>query len=163
MKNLPKIGARTLKTAFSVFCCITLLHTLNRDGYLFACIAAIICMQPTVEDSFKMGTNRVIGTLFGAFIGFLFSMVSLLFINHNIIITAAITSIGIIALIYTLNLMKLTPCIVIACVTYLVILLNVGIDGWFVYSINRTVDTLIGVIVGILINSYIHVPKGKKK
>lgn len=163
MKNLPKVGARTMKTALSVFCCITLLHILNREGYLFACIASIICMQPTIEDSLKMGKNRVIGTLFGAFIGFLFSLISLLFLKNNIILYAAIISIGTIALIYTLNLMKLTPCITIACVTYLVILLNVGVDGWFAYSINRTLDTLIGVVVGILINSYIHVPKNKKK
>lgn len=162
MNKPPKIGARTIKTALSVFCTIIILSIFKKDSYFFACVAAILCMQPTIEDSFKIGKQRLIGTFVGALIGLLLISLITLFDTSNTIIYALTLSIGIILLIYTCTILKLNQCVNIACVTYLAIVLSVGTETWLSYSFNRIFETLIGAIIGILINSYILVPKKEK-
>ena len=56
--QIPKIGMRNIKTAISVFLCLVLFESVNRDNSFYACIAAIICMQQTVENTFSKEIGR---------------------------------------------------------------------------------------------------------
>ena len=58
--DLPHIGSRNIKTALSVLICL-----IFWPNSLFAAIAAVICVQSTIENSLKIGLNRLIGTLLG--------------------------------------------------------------------------------------------------
>ena len=55
---LPKIGARNLKTALAVTLCIGFFELIHRQYPFYACIAAVICMKDTVENSYKMGKSN---------------------------------------------------------------------------------------------------------
>ena len=68
--EMPKIGMRMLKSAVAVFICF-LFSFLREDknAPFYAVIAAILCMQPYVENSKKVAFNRIIGTFIGAFYG----------------------------------------------------------------------------------------------
>lgn len=63
-----KIGMRNIKTALSVFICLCF-EAINQDKALFACMAAVMCVQNTIEDSMKIGISRIIGTIIGGLSG----------------------------------------------------------------------------------------------
>ncbi|MDT2191533.1 FUSC family protein [Paenibacillus larvae] len=72
IRKLPRIGMRNVKTAIAVLLCILILRLFQIESPFYACIAAVITMQNTVEDSYETGINRIIGTLIGAAIGLVF-------------------------------------------------------------------------------------------
>ena len=68
MKNF--IGMRTLKTGIAVILtCI--LTGFAVDNMFYAATACVVTMQDTIKTSFKMGSQRVFGTLIGGLVGFL--------------------------------------------------------------------------------------------
>lgn len=160
--TLPHIGARTIKTGIAVFIC-SIISTLilKRDSASIACVASIICIQNDIETSVNNGKNRLIGTIVGAIIGFL-----VMFIwhktNSNPFIASLVAGLGTIATIYICVLLKINQCILTACVMFLIIVMNVSEDQWLTYSIMRTIDTFIGVIVGINVNSLLFKESFKK-
>lgn len=63
----PPLGHRIIKTAVAVFICL-LIHAISgfRTNVGAATVAAIICMQPYVEDSKTYAYDRIFGTFLGA-------------------------------------------------------------------------------------------------
>lgn len=148
---MHKIGMRNIKTAISVFLCIIILRAFNNTFPFYACIAAVITMQGTVHDSFATGKNRMIGTIIGAIYGLIFALIS----PNNIFLT----SIGIVLVIYFLNLFNRKNSISIACVVFLAIMTNLTQVTPLIYSLNRVMETFIGIFVSVLVNYFIYPPK----
>lgn len=146
-----KIGSRNLKTAISVFICIIVFQLLKRPYPFYACIAAVICMQNSVHNSFVAGKNRMIGTIIGAVVGIMFSI----FIGQN----AIVTGLGIVLVIYLCNFFNYDGSVSIACVVFLAIMTNLKEGTSYMYAINRVFDTFVGIIVAILVNKYINFSK----
>ncbi|SHE41410.1 FUSC family protein [Clostridium fallax] len=159
--NLFSIGGRNLKTAFSVLLCVLLFEIINRPFPFYACIAAVICVKDTWENSFTIGKNRLIGTFIGGIIGIVFIFISqtIHFFNTQSIITA----VGIIVVIHICNLMNRPGSTVIACIVFLAIMVNLKGTGPYLYAINRILDTFIGVIIALLVNRYIAPVKKSSK
>ena len=66
-----------IKSSVAVFLCLLLYPLFGHRGVPFyAAIAAILCMQPDVSNSFRVAINRTIGTLIGGVYGII--MLSLL-------------------------------------------------------------------------------------
>ncbi|MGF7057391.1 FUSC family protein [Brassicibacter mesophilus] len=148
---MMKIGSRNLKTAISVFICIIVFQLLKRPYPFYACIAAVICMQNSVHNSFVAGKNRMIGTIIGAVVGIMFSI----FIGQN----AIVTGLGIVLVIYLCNFFNYDGSVSIACVVFLAIMTNLKEGTSYMYAINRVFDTFVGIIVAILVNKYINFSK----
>jgi uncharacterized membrane protein YgaE (UPF0421/DUF939 family) len=148
---MQKIGMRNIKTAISVFLCIIILRLFNNHDPFYACIAAVITMQSTVHNSFTTGKNRMIGTVIGAIGGLAFSLIS----PNNVYLT----SIGIVLVIYSLNLLNRKNSIIIACVVFLAIMINLKHGSPLLYSSSRVVETFVGIFVSVLINFLIFHPK----
>ena len=69
-RYLPPVGMRMIKTAVAVFLCLVVYVLRGHRGVpIHAVIAAVICMQPYMEDSRTFAVNRVIATVVGAFYG----------------------------------------------------------------------------------------------
>lgn len=83
-------------------------------------------------------------------------------LNSNDIVTSIIASLGTIATIYICTMFSINQCINTACVMFLILVMNVGEDKWLTYSIVRTVDTFIGVIIGISVNKHLFKKSFKK-
>lgn len=149
--KLPHIGSRNIKTALSVFICLLFL---NKS--LMAAIAAIICMQSTIEDSVVIGINRLIGTFLGGLLG----LVIIYFISifnlqaYSIFISALSVSL----VIYICNLIKKPAACVISSIVVLGIIIDPNIDNQFFYALNRTLETSLGVVIAILVNRFINPP-----
>ena len=148
---MQKIGMRNIKTAISVFLCIIILRAFHNTFPFYACIAAVITMQSAVHDSFTTGKNRMIGTIIGAIWGLIFALIS----PNNIFLT----SIGIVFVIYFLNLLNRKNSIIIACVVFLAIMTNLKEGTPLVYSFSRVIETFIGIFVSVLVNYLIFHPK----
>ncbi|MDR1246237.1 MAG: aromatic acid exporter family protein [Clostridiales Family XIII bacterium] len=165
-KHPLTIGMRTIKTALSVLICMTAYHLIEPFGYttkfdaFLACTAAIICMQDSMEKSFKNGRNRMAGTGIGALLGMIFLYIDMFFDmffdNDYPVIT--MIAFGVVVLITTCNLLRLSDSIVIGCVVFLVIALEQTANNPFVSSVQRLLDTAVGVGVAIAINHFIKKP-----
>ena len=160
--TLPKIGARNLKTALSVFLCVLLFELFHRPFPFYACIAAVICTRDTLENSLNMGKSRMIGTTIGGILGLFFIFVDRHFYINFLNTQAVITGIGIISVIYLCNILNRQSSAQIACIVYLAIMVNLkGIEPYS-YAINRIFDTFIGVFIALIINIYIKPVKSEK-
>lgn len=150
--ELPHIGSRNIKTALSVLVCL-----IFWPNSLFAAIAAVICVQDTVENSLHIGINRLIGTLMGGILGVIF-----LYVTNELHLQKAlplIVAIGVSLIIYICNVIKKPSACSISSITLMSIILSQSYNNPLMYSLQRTIETAFGVIVAILINKYIHPPK----
>ena len=145
-----KIGMRTIKTALAVSLAIFISQLLNLKSPLFVGIAAIISMKSSVSESLTAGKSRMLGTIFGAMVAIVFSYIA----PTNVLSIG----IGIIIIIYVCNLLGWTNAIQISSMVFLVIILNYDESSRFNYAFHRTVDTLVGLIIGTLINYFVVPP-----
>lgn len=144
-----KIGMRTIKTALAVSLAIFISQLLNLKSPLFVGIAAIISMKSSVSESLTAGKSRMLGTIFGAMVAIVFSYIA----PTNVLSIG----VGIIIIIYVCNLLGWTNAIQLSSMVFLVIVLNYDEGSSLNYAIYRAADTLIGLIIGTLIN-YLVVP-----
>ncbi len=153
--KFKKIGMRNIKTAIAVCISILISEILNMEYPFYAAIASVISMQGSVEGSLKAGKNRMVGTSIGAFVGFIFSSImpgNILFIG-----------IGIVCVIYLCNLFNIKEASSIGCIVFCAIMINLKESNPLFYSINRLLDTFVGIIVSIVVNYCITPPKDKQK
>lgn len=150
-----KIGMRTIKTAIAVALSVFICQLFKLTSPFFAGIAAIITMQSTVVDSFKIGKNRMLGTVFGASIGLVGSLIA----PENPIAIG----IGIIIIITICNFLGWKKPISIATIVFLSIMLVQKDGSRLHYSVYRTIDTFVGIIIGVLINYFIVPPDSEIK
>lgn len=136
------IGMRTIKTGIAVtLCCI--LTGFAVDNMFYCATACVVTMQDTIKTSFKMGSQRVLGTLIGGLVGFLLVLIS----PANPILCG----IGIMIVIKSCEIFKLSS-LVVSSVTFFSLYLGYINSSPLVYSTQRVIDTSIGVIMGLIIN-----------
>lgn len=155
--KLPKIGARNFKTALSIFLCIVILNLLGFESPFYACIAAVICMADSCENSIKMGKNRMIGTIVGGAFGTLATIILSKY-DTNVLRTLIICSFTILT-IYVCTILKKPGSVSIACIVLLAnLLLNRDYSN-YIYTLSRIVETFIGIVIAVGVNIYIMPPK----
>ncbi|WP_299035131.1 aromatic acid exporter family protein [uncultured Anaerococcus sp.] len=152
---LKKPGLRIIKTGLAVI--ISLIISELRPGSslgFYAAIAAVICMQPNVNQTLSKGINRVIGTIFGGFIGLIYLVVipegSIPLMVDYILISLVATLI-----IWIMASLNRKDAVSIAAIVFLSITINHANDPAGLplpFALNRTLDTLIGVLVAIFVN-----------
>lgn len=163
--GIPKPGMRNIKTAVSVFICLIIYRFLGKPYPIYACIAAVICTKDTIWNSYSASRSRLIGTVMGGIIGGLFLKLVqeiYFFLSFEII-----TVLGIIILIYIMNLIKEKDSAALACVVYILLMINFQYN-WemkapFKYAFERTIETALGVTVSLIINRYVFQYKVKVK
>lgn len=152
---------RVIKTVIAVYICF--LANFLRNGIPFySAIAAVLCMQKDQANSLEVGKSRMIGTLIGGIYGFL----AIIFINFAKVelfnyIHYLILSLFLIPIIYTNVFLKVNSSTYISCVVFFSITITHGGDASPMhFTLNRIVDTLIGVVVSLLVNMIM--PKRKE-
>lgn len=141
MKNI--LGLRTIKTAIAVVLSIYIGQLLKVEYPFFIAMTAVISMDKTMGNSFKMGRNRVLGTLMGACIG-----VCLSYIDRG---NALLCGVGSILLILLCNQLELQGSITIGCIVMLAILVHTDKTPLF-YGFHRTFDTFLGAGLSFGVN-----------
>lgn len=139
-----KLDLKSIKIAFAVFLCLLIFKGLHREFPFYACIAAVICMQGSAEESLKIGKSRIIGTLIGGIVGYLLSLIAL----KSIFITV----LGVFIVVIICEYINKDSSTAIACVVLLAIMTNLRDTAPHIYAINRMIDTYIGIFVAVAIN-----------
>ena len=146
------IGLRNLKTALSASLCALIYYFLNRNP-AFACIGAIFGMGANMDHSKLHGGNRLFGTIIGGFLGMALYRFYLIFYpqgdNHFLLVP--LLFVGVVILIVLAQIFwvgAVQPGGVVLCL----LLFSVGPDDYILYSLNRMLDTGIGVVMSLLIN-----------
>lgn len=146
-----KIGMRTIKTVMAVILTLAISELFNLRSSLLASIAAIVTMESSVSESFTAGKNRMYGTILGGVIALGISLI----LPSNFFTIG----LGLIILISICNGLKWDKAARMSMIVFLGIILNYEGGDRIDYAFDRTIDTLIGVIVGTSINYFIRPPK----
>lgn len=152
-----KIGLRTIKTAISVFICLIIMHLLNRESPVLACLAVVYCLRTDNNSTINFSIHRLVGTFIGVGVSLLAIFAQQQLGNH-IIMKALIGSFGIILVIVFSNIFKRPEGIVSGSSTFLIICFNTPFTETFGYATTRLLDVVIGATIAIIIN-YLLPPK----
>ena len=151
-RPLPHIGLRNLKTALSASLCALIYFFLNRNP-AFACIGAIFGMGADMDHSKLHGGNRLFGTVIGGFLGIGLYRIYLVFYpdgGRHLLLVPLLFG-GIVVLILLAQIFwvgAVQPGGVVLCL----LLFSIGPDDYISYSLNRMLDTGVGVAMSLLIN-----------
>ena len=162
--TLPPLGMRIIKTAIAVFLCMMIYVLRGYQGLVIhSSIAAIICMQPYARDSKTSAINRILGTLIGAFWGllYLFFFNSQPWMVDHMLLLYACMAVGVILCLYTCVLTHTHSSAGLAAIVFLCVIITYpDVDAPVVQTLDRCADTIIGAIVGNLVNAF-HLPRRK--
>lgn len=159
--NIPRVGMRMIKTSLAVAICFLLYFLRGEEGVpVFSAIAAIICMQPYVENSRQAAFNRIVGTLLGA--GFaLLVLYVIRFIPWELrLLRYFVIAFAVIPVMYVTVLLKRTGASALAGIVLLSICLSDGGRPPILDAMDRSVETIIGILVSLVINR-LHLPRKK--
>jgi uncharacterized membrane protein YgaE (UPF0421/DUF939 family) len=149
-----KLGARIFKTGIAITLALVLAEWMNLSAPVFAGIAAIFAIQPSIYRSVKSVTEQIQANVIGAALA-IFSV--LLFGNDPFII--GLTSILLIAINIKLKIENTIP---IAIVTVIAIMENPG-DDFITFALLRFGTIMLGIFSAFLVNLVFIPPKHEKK
>ena len=157
------VGWRMIKTALAVFICAIIGHLRGTESIIFSLIAAIMCIQPTRDQSLMFAMNRVIGTLIGGIFGavcmYLARLTGILDIRVAYYFAIAVMLIPLMLITLLIRKPSTTS---FSCVVFLIVTVTrIGDASVIEYALDRMLETLIGVAIGLLVNWII--PKSKKE
>lgn len=149
-----RLGGRAYKTALAVFLTAVFSLVFHRNSSFYGCIAAVICMQRSKEETQKQGRQRLEGTLAGGVLGWGFLEIAVRIPHYQDYIFALIAPLGVLLVIYLMNVLNRLPSITIGCVVFLSIVVNFNRTlqqiPWYVFD--RVLDTAIGIAMATLVN-----------
>lgn len=162
-QRIPLPGQRILRSVLAIWCCVILYFLRGQRGMpFFSIIAALQCIQPYTENALKVGKNRIRGTLVGTFWGTIVLFGELCTVGRNVDDTLFhYLLLGLFSgvVLYSTVLLKITDSSYFSTVVFLSICMNhLGDENPWIYIFNRTLDTSIGVGVGLLICA-LHLPR----
>lgn len=149
MKN-RLIGMRTIKTALVVIISYIVSSLINEELSFALIYAAVICVETSVVSSVKIGYNRVLGTVIGGVIG--------LIMNYVPLYGAITMAIGVIITIMFTNLLNIKKATGIAITLVVIIIIGSRDTSPAVYAMQRTLDTIIGIVIATIVNMVIYPP-----
>ena len=158
--HLPHIGMRIIKSALGVLLCFVIYLIRGKQGTPFySALAVLWCIQNQTRNTFGNALQRTIGTGIGALYGLVYILAKMGLpdvgdgILHYLLI-----SVTLIPIIYSTVVIQQKKASYFSCVVFLSIVVNHLMDeNPYVFVLNRTLDTLIGIFVGLVLNTvHIH-------
>ena len=156
-------GQRILRSVISVWLCMVVYVLRGMRGEPFySIIAALQCVQPYSSNMLREGKDRIIGTLVGAFWGSAILFLELLPVGGDFRTTVVFyILLGIFTglVIYSTVLLNISQYALFAAVVFLgIAVYHIEDANPFIHVFYRTLETIIGVGVAILVNS-LHLPR----
>lgn len=153
--KLPKIGMRIIKSALGVLLCFVIYFIRGKQGTPFySALAVLWCIQSQNKDTIQNALQRTIGTALGALYGLVFILIKMYVCDLGYgMLHYVVLSLIIIPIIYTTVLLQKKNASYFSCVVYLSIVVNhLADENPLFFVFDRSLDTLIGIALGLLIN-----------
>ena len=148
-----QLGQRSVKTALAVILCALVYFLVDRNP-AFACIGAIFGTGSDMGNSKLNGGNRFFGTLIGGVIGMaLFRLYICIYPDGKTrLLMLLFLTVGVLLLIIFTQLFHWVGGIQPGGVVLCILLFSTPVESYISYSINRIIDTGVGVVIALLIN-----------
>jgi uncharacterized membrane protein YgaE (UPF0421/DUF939 family) len=153
-----RIGARVWKTALAVALALAVSRLLGLQYPVFAGVAAVICMQPTVFGSIRSGSQRIQATVIGA----AFSLLALIAMHHVPFLLAVrplVVGLAVLVVMAVTIRLRWFDSLVLAAATVVVIMVLPAGENIYFYALDRTVVTFIGIVVATVVNAAFLAPR----
>lgn len=149
---IPGLGLRSVKTALAATLVALLYAFLPGRNPTFACIGAIFGLGSDMEDSWRNGGNRLIGTVIGGFLGLgLYQAEHLFFPQGQYWLRLPLLFLGVMVLVCLSVLFHWPGAVQPGGVVLCIILFNTPADH-IGYALDRMLDTGIGVVIALGVN-----------
>lgn len=149
-----KLGARILKTGIAITLALILGSVLNLPSPVFAGIAAVFAIQPSIYRSYLSIIEQVQANVIGAIFAIAFGMY---FGNNPIMVGLTVI------IVITINLsIKMEKTIPVAIVTVIAIMESPS-DQFFEFALLRFSAILLGILSAFVVNLVFIPPKYEKK
>lgn len=156
--RLPRIGGRVWKTGVAVAISLAICRALNIPEPVFAGVAAVIVMQPTVLQTFRKGWERLQATVIGAAVAL--GMLSLVMIYPLPYVRSFAAGVAVIIVLWLCLALKWLDALVLAAATVVVVMIQSEEGGSiYIYAAERALVTAIGIIVASLVNAFMFWPR----
>lgn len=156
--HIPRIGMRIIKSAIGIFLCFLIDYFRGNSGIVFySQLAVLWCIRDYVSETKKFALQRTVGTVIGAIYGLILIVGNSFFPNimGNTLIYGLVVSIAIIFVLYTTVVFGQKQASYFSCVVFLSIVINhVSDTNPYIFVWNRFLDTMIGIIVGVVVNCF---------
>lgn len=158
-KPLPPIGARIMKSSLGSLICVGIyflreLLPIGSGIPFYSILAVLWCIQPYTTSTLAMAKQRTIGTFLGAAYGLAFLLVFRALGGGNKATVYITSCLMLIPVLYTTVLLEKRNASYFSCVVFLTIAFNHSFDeNPYLFAFDRVLDTLIGIGVGVLLNS----------
>ncbi|MCQ2576859.1 MAG: HAD hydrolase family protein [Treponema sp.] len=172
MKQIPKIGLRIIKSAVAVFLCYLFNYFRGEDGIVFySQLSVLWCIQSYISTTKQNANQRIAGTFIGAGFGLFVLLLFILIRNAELqvgdlslyMIKGLITSVVIIFVLYATVVLNKKTASYFSCVVFLsIVVIHGGDDNPFLFTLNRVVDTMVGIFIGVAVNLF-HLPRKQHK
>lgn len=160
-----KIGKRVFKSFIAVLLCFAVYMLRGREGIPFySAIAALQCMQPYKESTKQIAAQRTIGTIIGAIFGLVVELIELYLLgNGDSLEYYLLVSVFVAAVLLTAAAINKKNTAYFSCVVFLSItVVHMDDPNPYLFVWGRVLDTMIGILIGILINSF-EIPRKTRK
>lgn len=166
-RNTPKIGMRIIKSAVAVYICFLFYAFVRKDGIIFySQLAALWSIQPQKDTMKGKAIQRIVGTMIGAFFGLIVLLVDKTYLQDKIyaeVFYGLIVALAVIASIYVTLIINKKDASYFSCVVLLsIVVVHISDANPYSFVASRVIDTLIGIMIGMLVNSF-HLPRRKRK
>ncbi len=161
--QFPRIGQRILRSVTAVVLCFVVYTIRGHQGIPFyTALAVLQCMQPYQESTWKVARKRTTGTLIGAFWGLVVILLQLELLQGRFqdtmpgyLLISLVTGL----VLYSAVILQVKEAAYFSCVVFLSITVNHLGDADPVHFVcDRVLDTMIGVVLALCINS-LHLPR----
>ncbi|MCC8049382.1 MAG: HAD hydrolase family protein [Clostridiales bacterium] len=172
-QRIPRPGMRIIKSAAAIILCYFVSFLRGNNGIVFySQLAALWCIQMYTASTFKNAGQRLTGTIIGALYGLVFLLIRGQLVSNAVLsfgemafqmMNAAVISAMVILVLYTTVLIKKKQASYFSCVVFLSIVVNHASDiNPYLFVWNRFLDTVIGILIGLLVNT-VSLPRKKQK
>lgn len=164
-EKLPVPGQRILRSVVAVWLCFAVYFLRGGNGVPFySAIAVLQCIQPYTKDMWAVARNKIVGTLIGSFWGLLLLLLERTLVEDGIpdelphfLLVGLFTGV----VLYFTALFNMREVSYFSAVIFLTIaIMHIDDESPYVYAFNRTVDTMIGIAIGELVNR-VQLPRRK--
>ena len=168
--RLPAPGQRIIRSVVAVALCFVIYYLRGKRGIPFySALAVLQCIQPYQTSMKEMAKKRTIGTFVGAFWGFVVISILLLTegkgqsgVIEESFIKYMLISIFTGIVLYSTVVLNCKKSSYFSCVVFLSItVMHITDEAPFLFVLNRVLDTMIGIVLAIIVNS-VHLPRKKQ-
>lgn len=159
-RRIYMIGMRTFKTGLGIFAALVVSDIFKLQYPFFTVIAVIVVMQNTIDETYQMGMNRILGTALGGVAGILYIQFLKL---PNMVLDRMIIGMITIILIVILIRLNAKKAISISLIVFISICINDIKESAVFYALLRILDTIIGIVIALAVNLFVAPPDYGKK